>query len=77
MNQREVGRLGGLATKTKYGASHFSAIGKLGGRPPIPIIPENGAPGNNYKKGGNLPTGDYRELLKLWESHPLNPLSRS
>ena len=30
---QKLGRKGGLQTKKRYGLSHFSRIGKLGGRP--------------------------------------------
>lgn len=29
---QEAGRLGGLATKNKYGKKHFSEMGKKGGK---------------------------------------------
>jgi len=71
MDKHEAGRTGGLATKAKHGADHYRRIGKLGGRPPLTIISRNGTPGNTLE-GGKLSAGNYRNLLKLWESHPLN-----
>lgn len=32
MTKAEAGRLGGLATKARYGKGYYSRIGKMGGR---------------------------------------------
>ena len=71
MDRHESGRKGGLATRAKHGASHFHNIGKLGGRPPLPILASPGTPREINNKRGLPPTG-YTSLLNLWESHSLN-----
>jgi len=73
MQRHEASKKGGLATRAKYGASHFSIIGKRGGRPPLPIIAHHGTPREYIKNGGMLSAGSLQSLKKLWESHPLNP----
>jgi len=86
MNQHEARLKGGLATKAKYGASHFSIIGKLGGRPPLTIIPPDGSAGNINFEGGKLSnrflasntfTTDLLTLRRIWRAHPLYQASGS
>ena len=38
--RRMMGSRGGRATKAKYGAEHYSKIGKLGGRPKADTLKE-------------------------------------
>lgn len=53
----------------KYGLDHYRRIGKLGGRPPIPIIQSETA---TSKEREVMPTpGNLLKLKALWRSHPL------
>jgi hypothetical protein len=73
MNKREAGRLGGITTLITHGRGFYSDIGKLGGRPRLPILTEvrqQSAPSPNDKKEGRLPTSlrDLKVLYRLQRS---------
>lgn len=72
MNKAECGRLGGLATRDKYGLSFFRINGAKGGRPRLKIYSELfPAPAANNKKEarmiGDLDRLSHYDLLELWK----------
>ena len=73
MNRQEAGRLGGLATKEKYGMDFFRINGARGGRPRSSMLNEvrqQSAPivsQNNFKKEELATSGNLKHLKTLWE----------
>jgi hypothetical protein len=59
---------GGLVLLNKYGLSHFSEIGKMGGRPKyedtLPKIPQNN---KNIEIGGLPGKANLETLRELWK----------
>ena len=62
-NRQRSGQIGGIATLMKYGNSHFSEIGKMGGRPRQLTAPVNKKGG--YNQDCRLPN-NLKELKELW-----------
>jgi hypothetical protein len=69
MTQAEAGRLGGLATYTKYGRQEMVRRGKLGGRPQALTISQirQLRAEQNKKKEDGLSTGNLAHLQRLYK----------
>lgn len=66
MAQREAGRKGGLSTLKRYGRTHMSLIGSLGGRPTF----EEAVAGARLVRGGEQRWGSQKK--EVW-GHRLEP----